>query len=156
METKPPARLRTLRITWSVVWGVGTILLFVLWLRSYEKTEVLERTSENEIGTDIVSESGTLSFSREDLRRFESFLPPEPHGWRYQEYERSFERKVSRFAFAWNDAKMEVRVPYWYPFVFFTIAAVLPWISWKFSLRTLLAATTLVAVVLGAVVYSMR
>ena len=43
-------------------------------------------------------------------------------------------------------------------FVLFLIAtlAALPWIRWQFSLRTLLIATTLVAVVLGLIVYATR
>ena len=35
-------------------------------------------------------------------------------------------------------------------------SAGLPWLPWKFSLRTLLFATTLVAVVLGLIVYAVR
>jgi hypothetical protein len=44
-----------------------------------------------------------------------------------------------------------------YALVFVTIAAV-PWIRWskRFRLRTLLIATTLVAVVLGLIVWSIR
>jgi hypothetical protein len=40
-------------------------------------------------------------------------------------------------------------------FILAAIAAV-PWIRWRFRLRTLLIATTLVAVVLGLVLYAVR
>ena len=50
-------------------------------------------------------------------------------------------------------------VPFWFPmFLFATggVAAAAPWIKWRFSVRTLIIATTLVAVVLGIVVYVAR
>jgi hypothetical protein len=52
-----------------------------------------------------------------------------------------------------------VAVPHWFLVAIFTTLAVLPWIrhlSRRFSLRTLLIATTLIAVVLGLVVYGVR
>jgi hypothetical protein len=50
-------------------------------------------------------------------------------------------------------------IPYWFlVLVSATLTAIswLPWWSKRFSLRTLLIATTLVAVVLGAIVYAVR
>ena len=50
-------------------------------------------------------------------------------------------------------------MPYWCPTLLIAAFAVAPWIpqlSWRFSLRTLLVATTLIAVGLGAVVYAVR
>jgi hypothetical protein len=50
-------------------------------------------------------------------------------------------------------------LPYW-PVVLLAstlaVLGVLPWLRWRFSLRTLLIATTLVALVLGAIVYAVR
>src|SRR4051812_25759238 len=45
-------------------------------------------------------------------------------------------------------------VPHWFCVIAFTSIAATPWIRWRFSLRTLLIATTLVAVMLGLVVYA--
>jgi hypothetical protein len=42
--------------------------------------------------------------------------------------------------------------PHWAFVLIFGALAAAPWIKWRFSLRTLLIATTLVAVVLGAIV----
>jgi hypothetical protein len=49
-------------------------------------------------------------------------------------------------------------VPIWFLVVLTSALATLPWIQWtsRFTLRTLLIATTLVAVVLGLVVYASR
>jgi len=48
--------------------------------------------------------------------------------------------------------------PYWFPTLLAAVAAVAtaPWLRWQFSLRTLLIATTLVAVVLGVIVWMSR
>jgi hypothetical protein len=43
--------------------------------------------------------------------------------------------------------------PYWFSILLVTTLAALPWLRWRFSLRTLLIATTLVAVVLGLIVW---
>jgi hypothetical protein len=44
-------------------------------------------------------------------------------------------------------------VSYWLLELVSILAAIAPWVRWRFSLRTLLIATTLVAVVLGAIVW---
>ena len=51
-----------------------------------------------------------------------------------------------------------IDIPQWFPVLLFATLATAPWIRWskRFSLRTLLIATTLVAVVLGLVVYAAR
>jgi hypothetical protein len=46
-----------------------------------------------------------------------------------------------------------LRLPYWCLILISVAFAAVPWIHWRFSLRTLLIATTLVAVVLGLVVW---
>jgi hypothetical protein len=47
-------------------------------------------------------------------------------------------------------------IPYWSLVLVTPLLAVAPWIRWRFSLRTVLIATTLVAVVLGLIVYASR
>jgi hypothetical protein len=52
-----------------------------------------------------------------------------------------------------------LEIPYWVPVVFITALAIVPWIRqlrWRFSLRTLLIAMALIAVVLGLAVYAAR
>jgi hypothetical protein len=47
-----------------------------------------------------------------------------------------------------------VIIPYWAPIAFFASLGATPWVKWskRFSLRTLVIATTLVAVMLGVIV----
>jgi hypothetical protein len=62
------------------------------------------------------------------------------------------------FAFAYSNALRitAYAFPHWFVVLLFTTLAAAPWlfkICWRFSLRTLLIATTLVAVVLGLIVW---
>jgi hypothetical protein len=47
-------------------------------------------------------------------------------------------------------------IPMWFFVLVSGALAIAPWLPWRFSLRTLLITMTLVAVVMGAIVYSMR
>jgi hypothetical protein len=49
-----------------------------------------------------------------------------------------------------------VLLPFWSLLALFITTATIPWIRWRFTLRALLIATTLVAVVLGVAVYALR
>ena len=49
-----------------------------------------------------------------------------------------------------------IGLPHWFALVVVALLATSPWLSYRFSLRTLLIATTLVAVVLGLIVWSAR
>ena len=49
-------------------------------------------------------------------------------------------------------------LPHSFPVILAALFAVIPWVPWsrRFSLRTLLIATTLLAMLLGAIVYAIR
>ena len=46
--------------------------------------------------------------------------------------------------------------PHWFPIFLLALRAGIPWLRWRFHLRPLLVATTLVAVVLGLIVAVLR
>ena len=58
----------------------------------------------------------------------------------------------------WTESQSRLELHCWFPVLLSIMLAVAPWIrlSKRFSLRTLLIATTLVAVVLGLVVWAAR
>jgi hypothetical protein len=61
----------------------------------------------------------------------------------------------------WSSVIHSIQLPHWLPLIVFFILSVCPWMfslpwSKRFSLRTLLIATTLVAAVLGLIAWSMR
>jgi hypothetical protein len=47
----------------------------------------------------------------------------------------------------------QIDIPYWPPTIGFGVLAAIPWLRRRFTLRTLLIATTLLAVVLGLIVW---
>jgi hypothetical protein len=62
------------------------------------------------------------------------------------------------FDFIKNAGGYEIHLPFWFAILIVVCCGYSPWLPWskRFSLRTLLIATTLVAVVLGAVVYAVK
>jgi hypothetical protein len=150
-------RFRKLRIAWSVAWGLAAVSLIVLWVRSYWIVDFIGRGFRAPPETTIVSifsNYGTLALTR---RRVPSgqlkFAVPD--GWSYATGEQKFTPQRKFFLRSTNNEVM-VQFPTWLPVPFLAAAAVFPWtgIKLRFSLRTLLIATTLLAVVLGLVVWA--
>jgi hypothetical protein len=116
-------RFRKLRIAWSVFCGIACVLLIVLWVRSY---------------------SGTYE-GWHTLTRF-------PNGPTY--FYDSFEGRLRITTPQYWEARA-FSISHWMCVTVFVGLVCLPWLRWsnRFSLRTLLIATTLVAVVLGLAVW---
>jgi len=65
------------------------------------------------------------------------------------------------FVTTWNGGTMVLKgsgfmIPDWLLVLGGAVFAVAPWLRWRFSLRTLLITTTLIAVLLGFAVYAAR
>jgi hypothetical protein len=140
-------RFRKLRIAWSVAWGLAAVLLIVLWVRSYRYNYCFSGQAagiESGIRTDI----GTVTCWRMDR----TTLGHADFPWRlkkvYPGYVRPQIFEDPEFGFA-------VTCPSWLLVVVILAIAGAPWVR-RFSLRTLLIATTLVAVVLGVIVWTTR
>ena len=116
-------RFRKLRIAWSAAWGLVALLLTALWVRSYSSTYEGWHT----------------------LTRF-------PNGPTY--FYDSFEGRLRITTPQYWESRA-FGISYWMCITVFVRLAALPWLPWsnRFSLRTLLIATTLVAVGLGVVVW---
>ena len=56
----------------------------------------------------------------------------------------------------WHSDLWYVQTPYWFLVALGVILAAASWVRWRFTLRTLLIVTTLVAVVLGLIVWLVR
>ena len=156
---------RKLRIAWSVFWGVAAVLIIVLWVRSYGKWDTLSYYTDpynqntTPLQADLESWRGVCSLYAEPSGEFEE-LPffqrwthsvktppvwlPQPH-WKFQ--------------IGTEHYRHEYRAPHWFFVVLASACAPIPWIIWqpgRFSLRTLLIATTLVAFVLGLIAWTNR
>ena len=149
--------LRYLRIAFSASCGIACVLLVVLWVRSYWKVEHIFWNGEAKyFGISIYPGEVTLE-SGERI-----FMPL---GWSrvvfpIHDDDATLEDEPSTvLGFGW-EAEDKLKTAY-IPFWFFTLPslafAILPYAAVKrFSLRTLLITTTLVAVLLGAIVRSVR
>jgi hypothetical protein len=137
---------RKLRVAWSVAWGIAAVLLVVLWVRSCWWHEQASYSTLSKTYFSIRSDNGYLTGFQGDFR-------PSRHtpGWLYTS-------GVTRedwhhFIFKWNSKYRIISLPHAAVAILFATPAIAPWLRWRFSLRTLLVATTLVAVVLGLIVW---
>jgi hypothetical protein len=81
------------------------------------------------------------------------------HPWSFNTYAiQQWHVSLSENVGYWSmsDELASVVLPYWVAVLTSTALAVVPWLAWRFSLRTLLVATTVVAVGLGVVVMIQR
>jgi hypothetical protein len=172
-------RFRKLRIGWSVVCGLVCVLLIALWARSYWFfDQFIQRRSVTDyvayttfqgqfafgIGDDpILQQCFTQRWTRRGFRTVEwdaglldpvAFFPasPHPHDAKFIHWPRYSSPLMGRGTYT------EIIIPYWLPCLAAATLATWQWLKWpkRFSLRALLIATTLVAVVLGMVVWAIR
>jgi hypothetical protein len=142
-------RFRKLRIAWSVFWGLACVLLIVLWVRSYSLLTTKEVLVTRQFRYYLHSVDGTVAIQR-SYRAFSSaeFMP--------------IFRKSDMSWLTTNSGILIKRIPgYGIELVsfscwFLTLCTIsiggVPWFRWRFSLRTMLIATALMAVVLGLIV----
>jgi hypothetical protein len=134
-------RNRKLRIVWSVAWGLVCVLLIALWVRSYWWEDTI---SYKKLG--VLSNRGTLYFGRDDVLATSA--------WSMASDPATYKSELPQ-GIGWvNDPFwFFIYSPHYIIVVMSAAIAVLPWLRWRFSLRTLLIAMTLVAVVLGLIVW---
>jgi hypothetical protein len=138
-------RFRTLRIAFSAICLIACVLLIGLWVRS--------DSSFDEIGF-VMSAQGKLYFLP-DI----DITPINDQPGSIESHETlgglvtTLQVRNAQITRRPGDSPV---IPFWPLILEACLVAVLPWIRWRFSLRTLLIATTLVAVVLGLVVWAAR
>ena len=160
-----PRLARALRITWATFCGIAAVLLYSLWLRSYTFFDEFHATTESRV-TRVDSNDGRLQFSTEvDLgpgtlvkkwgvwtgaAAHNAIIPPMPN------------YSAMGFTVATSGAEgpgFSIGVPSWFLVITFAALAAASWKRqpyWRFSLRTLLIATTVVVISLGLVVWSTK
>jgi hypothetical protein len=151
-------RLRKLRIAWSAVWGLLALSLVILWVRSRFRVESIERAVNVQplyaIGTKerIFNLPGRVELSVEHVLS-DTSINYEPPVWHRQEYGMP-ERTEQSWGFKWvtSSQRSIICFPHWFAVALIGCVALLPWPPRRFTIRTLLIATTLVAIVLGLIV----
>jgi hypothetical protein len=126
---------RYLRIAVTAMSITACALLIALWVRSYMFVnfcqigghDILLTNGRAVIDPWLITETGSLFFrgTPDELDAFVKHAPTRP----------------------------ELTLQFWSLTVLLVAIAGLPWLSWRFSLRTLLIATMLVAVTLGTIIY---
>jgi hypothetical protein len=139
-----------LRIAWLLACGFAAVLVCVLWVRSYWQRDRLEGPLLNGL-FNVWSMGGQVTWLYTELAPGEwkcstTRIPGEWHA-------KSIDKGVV-YKWSTNPRTLGVAFHYWIPATLCTILAALPWLPFKrFSLRTLLIVTTLIAVLLGLVMW---
>jgi hypothetical protein len=147
--------LRKLRIAWSVFWPVSTVLLIVLWVRSYTWDDSVSGPTPGGYGYLLESIP-----SRLEIQLWNSIFPANLASYRLTELSaKGIEAAPFTgwgFGFYKRPNYLIIHLPYWFLITVAGTFSTTPWLHWRFSLRALLIATTLVAVVLGLIVWLSR
>jgi hypothetical protein len=146
-------KYRNVRIAWSVAWGLFAVLLCVLWVRISWFAPICFRRFSDGVQTIAAAANGFIVYSRWD---FGSEIGKRTgwveYGWKRSGGYPRFDN--GRPKIEWRKYQLEIETPIWSPLPLLAVLGIAPWIHWsrRFSLRTLLIATTLAAVLLCCVV----
>jgi hypothetical protein len=156
----PRPRFRKLRIAWSVGWGIACVMLVGLWMRSYLVIDGLSFPLTSRLCLNLGSMPGCAGAG---IAPKSGLLPNQPlPSWNSGSTEEwlniPIEAKHCQPSRVWGIFFADSEgflIPYWFVTIFAGLFALVPWLRWskRFSLRTLLIATTLVAVGLGLIVW---
>lgn len=151
-------KFRKLRIAWSVVWGALAVLLCVLWVRSYWSVDLLTRVG-NINSLFLESRFGQLELSRGIDTLTNAFFSAGSYHLQSEMnadfVRRGYQRGIwgSRFYCTFfSQGAWRLAVPHWFVASMFALTAGASWLPLRFSLRFLLVATTVVAILLGLIV----
>lgn len=153
-------RFRKLRIAFSVTCGSVCVLLIMLWVRSYRHIDLFTAALSGSTTLRFYSGPAGIGVQWKNLSAafgigYHSITIPLDS---VVDFRIAIPHGISRlFQFRINSE--HIGVSFLYAVLFVGSLAVLPWIrafSWQFSLRTLLIATTLVAVALGFAVWAAK
>lgn len=148
-----PRLIRGQRIAWSVVWGILCLMLIALWVTSYWWRIGLSSGTYQGFYTYVGSNNGYVYYHRLLLAK-----PGVTTGWQWGVGWADRSHRTYTWQISPRQTTIIVPYPYFVPIVgpAFATLTIIPWLRWTFSLRTLLIATTLIAVVLGLVVWAAR
>jgi hypothetical protein len=151
-----PRLLRYLRIAFTVTCGIACVLLIVLWVRSLRAEDRLSGRITTSHGFRIYSSRGCVVCYAPNLP-----FQPSNYPWgvalgSQHWLQQSDPRIASVPKLHYHREEMWATLPHWFLLGLCGTLATCPWLPWRFSLRTLLIATTVVAGVLGVIVWSLR
>jgi hypothetical protein len=149
-------RFRKLRIAWSVGWGAVAFLLVAYWLRSYWYSDTVIWFNPSSYDCRLTAFSGYVEF--QDHLEYGSRTGSKHLMWRLAERPNQAPATLALFTtkVGFVPGGHGFVFPLWILLTLPAAVVAVAWAPWsgRFSLRTLLIATTLVAVVLGLAVYA--
>jgi hypothetical protein len=154
MEAKSLLRRRILRIAWSVICGFRSVLLIMLWLRSYKWDDELYAPVTQNYALAAGSIMGQLIVKVRDTsiepgtKRTSVRTQPADSIWP------EMVGMFPKFAIRKERTDWAIYTPHWLPVVVLSGLFSIVWIRRRFSLRTLLIAITVAAVTLGIIAVS--
>ncbi len=134
---------RKQRIAWSVAWGIVCVLTLLLCVRSYTWLDDISYLGNNAGPFLIQSNSGVIRGG------YYSDWGCQP-GWTRRTLGHA--PRHADFEAVVSSTRVSLGCPYWFLTPALAMLAVIPWAQqnrWRFSVRTLLIATAVVAVLLG-------
>jgi hypothetical protein len=153
-----PRILRLLRLSWSTGYGIVCLLLIALWVRTKYTIDSVHGPLSKPAGFGVMSRHGGIGeLLTEGNLAWSYYAFPADELVRSEfELQIGYKTALGFVQYMKSPGVFRIRVPYWSLISLSAVFAAIPWLRWRFSLRTLLIATTLIAFVLGAVVYSLR
>jgi hypothetical protein len=149
-------RFRKLRIAWSAMCGIICLLLIVWWVRSYWWCD----SYHNSAGQVYVGGStlqGTVALHWFDLSKDASFGTGYDVGSASNAFiSRDLKEPILWLHFIRLPYGLCVLLPLWLPLLLCVGIGSIPWLRWRFSLRTPFIAATLVAIILGAIAFAAK
>jgi hypothetical protein len=155
-EVEGCMRFRKLRIAWAVGWGIACVLLIVLWVRSFWTRDRLAGQLTHARAFHVDSFVGRVAIS---WRVRPQDLPPVPTEFSTHDDPEGFwnpNENILGFHIEGDPGTTVVSMPFWFLVFLTSSLCYISWLLWQFSRRTLLIGMTLVAVVLGLIVYTSR
>lgn len=142
---------RRLRITVSVFFGLLTLALLMLWVRSYFVSQwaFVQVSQSHWLGPQLLR--GQLILEGRDASTIPAYGP-----WAWLKFGRTTPKNFAPlqtsflgFGKIGTPRGAAFVIPLWFPTLLAALLALLPRLSWRFSLRTLLIVTSIVAATLA-------
>jgi hypothetical protein len=156
-----PRFLRYLRIAFSATCLIACALLIALWVRSYWRFNSIAwgwgAPTQHTVVVALPIGAVVLNYAANPVDPTLAF----PKWQAYPAVREilpvgGIDQAYAGFLFIRGTHGFMLALPDWLLFLFTVALGALPWFRYQFSLRTLLIATTLIAVVLGLIVWVVR
>jgi hypothetical protein len=150
------AMLKCLRIAVTAVSLTACVLLVALWVRTKYAIDSFGGPLSASKAFYVMSRHGGIGLLLAQWNSEWMYLkyPADEFVSSEFEMEIGYKTALGFVQYVKDPGAFRIRVPYWSLVSLSAVFAAIPWLRWRFSLRTLMIGTTLVAVWLGVVAMS--